>query len=485
MANRIIKAGTSQRISHVDLFDPVTGSPKTGLVFNSSGLTCYFTRPGSASVAVTLVTQTVTGAYANATGNAGGGFVEVDSAHCPGRYRFDIPDAMIAAGATGATAFFTDGSGNLYGTLDLELWAVDPQDATRFNLSALPNVAAGADGGLGVFGASQTVAAKQLNIINSGGDALVCQSTGGNGSGISATGIGAGSGIKGTAGNTSGSGIIGLQSAGTGSGIVGAGITAGITGQGLTNGDGITGLHAGTGVDIRGNITGNLSGSVGSVTGGVGGSVGGSVGGAVGSVTGNVGGSVLGSVGSVVNIAAQTGDSFARLGAPANATIAADIAEVEGETDAIGSLPTAAQIATAVFVDLFSSADFSTVGSFGAWAKANIAQSGDSFARLGGPAGASVSADIASIKTDTSVVPITVDTVSSAASTSVFTGTTCLNGTLDYPNMDVAFDGNVTAGLKGISRRVASKSGQTFTLNSPLPTTPAVGDTFVILGYGG
>ena len=38
---------------------------------------------------------------------------------------------------------------------------------------------------------------------------------------------------------------------------------------------------------------------------------------------------------SILGGVAQTGDSFARLGAPANATIAADIAEVEGETDAI------------------------------------------------------------------------------------------------------------------------------------------------------
>ncbi|HLB80616.1 MAG TPA: hypothetical protein VJJ77_08930, partial [Dongiaceae bacterium] len=53
-----------------------------------------------------------------------------------------------------------------------------------------------------------------------------------------------------------------------------------------------------------------------------------SVTGAVGSVAGNVGGNVVGSVGSVIGHTPQTGDSFARLGAPAGASIAADIAAV-------------------------------------------------------------------------------------------------------------------------------------------------------------
>jgi len=54
----------------------------------------------------------------------------------------------------------------------------------------------------------------------------------------------------------------------------------------------------------------------------------GSVTGSVGSVTGNVGGNVTGSVGSVVGDTKQTGDAFARLGAPAGASVSADIATV-------------------------------------------------------------------------------------------------------------------------------------------------------------
>ncbi len=72
---------------------------------------------------------------------------------------------------------------------------------------------------------------------------------------------------------------------------------------------------------VTGNVGGNVTGTVGSVVGAVG-----SVTGAVGSVTGNVGGNVTGSVGSVVGNTAQTGDSYARLGAPAGASVSADVA---------------------------------------------------------------------------------------------------------------------------------------------------------------
>lgn len=90
-------------------------------------------------------------------------------------------------------------------------------------------------------------------------------------------------------------------------------------------------------MNITGDITGNLSGSVGSVTGAVG-----SVTGAVGSVTGNVGGNVTGSVGSVVGHTPQTGDSYARLGAPAGLSVSADIASVQTDTDDIQTrIPTA------------------------------------------------------------------------------------------------------------------------------------------------
>lgn len=89
---------------------------------------------------------------------------------------------------------------------------------------------------------------------------------------------------------------------------------------------------------------------------------------------------------------AQTGDNYARLGAPAGASISADIADV----------PTVAEFnaRTLVAADYFDPAadtvaNVTTVATL----TGHTAQTGDSYARLGAPAGASVSADIADIPT--------------------------------------------------------------------------------------
>lgn len=69
----------------------------------------------------------------------------------------------------------------------------------------------------------------------------------------------------------------------------------------------------------------------------------------------------------------QTGDNFVRLGAPAGASIAADLAEIEGETDGIAAIPTST----------LSTSHFDTI--------------------LGSPV-TSVSADIAAVKSDTTTI---------------------------------------------------------------------------------
>lgn len=92
VAKRSIAPGTTSLITFVRVLD-VNGSPITGLVFNSTGLLSKYTLPGAASVAITLATQTVTGAYSS------GGFVELDATAFSGVYRFDVPNAAIASGA--------------------------------------------------------------------------------------------------------------------------------------------------------------------------------------------------------------------------------------------------------------------------------------------------------------------------------------------------------------------------------------------------
>lgn len=89
-------------------------------------------------------------------------------------------------------------------------------------------------------------------------------------------------------------------------------------------------------------------------------------------------------------IQAQTGDSFARLGAPAGASVSADIAAVKADSAAIktktDNLPT-------------DPADESLV----------IAATDAIMTRLGAPAGLSVSADVAAVKVDTAAVKAKTD----------------------------------------------------------------------------
>lgn len=73
-----------------------TGVGLTGLAFNTASLTAYYTRQNAAATAITLATQTATGAYSS------GGFVEVDGTNMPGLYRLDIPDAVLASGVNQA-----------------------------------------------------------------------------------------------------------------------------------------------------------------------------------------------------------------------------------------------------------------------------------------------------------------------------------------------------------------------------------------------
>jgi hypothetical protein len=77
----------------------------TGLTFSTSGLAAYYVRNQSAPVAITLVTQTPTGAWTS------GGFAEISSTFTPGVYRLDVPNAAFAAGASDVTIVVRGASG--------------------------------------------------------------------------------------------------------------------------------------------------------------------------------------------------------------------------------------------------------------------------------------------------------------------------------------------------------------------------------------
>lgn len=110
MAERVTAGATSHTI---DLFlqdsSSATGSGLTGLTHSTSGLTAYYRKGGTgASTAITLATQTATGAWTS------GGFAEIDATNMPGVYRLDLPNAVIDA--AGYATVYLQGATNLLQT---------------------------------------------------------------------------------------------------------------------------------------------------------------------------------------------------------------------------------------------------------------------------------------------------------------------------------------------------------------------------------
>jgi hypothetical protein len=89
---------------------------RTGLVFNTASLTCYYARTRGASTAVTLATlASATAAWAT------GGFIEIDATNQPGLYRLDLPDAVLASGVRSAVVYLRGASNMVPCILEIDL----------------------------------------------------------------------------------------------------------------------------------------------------------------------------------------------------------------------------------------------------------------------------------------------------------------------------------------------------------------------------
>ncbi len=85
-----VKAGVTSLTTYFMLRKTSDSTEQTGKVY--SDFTGSYVRTGGSRTAITMATQTVTGAYSS------GGCVEVDATNIPGLYRFDPPDACFASG---------------------------------------------------------------------------------------------------------------------------------------------------------------------------------------------------------------------------------------------------------------------------------------------------------------------------------------------------------------------------------------------------
>lgn len=142
--------GVTDRTVLVFVPDPAStdGSGKTGL--NAAALTVSYTRVETDNdVVVTDVTSSLSDLSALTDAHTDWGVKEVSSTLAPGVYRLDPADAVFAAGAWYAVVYvMITSSAAAASPILFELVAVNKLDGVRAGLTALPNAAADAAGGL-------------------------------------------------------------------------------------------------------------------------------------------------------------------------------------------------------------------------------------------------------------------------------------------------------------------------------------------------
>lgn len=158
--SRIIKKGATSQSVYFEILDSTstTGGRKTGLAYNTASLTAYYARNGGSATAITLATL----AAANSAYSSGG-FKEVDATNMPGVYRLDLPNAAVASGADSVAVTLRGATGMVQASIDIQLTAVDLQDAVRGGMTALPNANAEAAGGLYTRGTGAGQIAQNAN----------------------------------------------------------------------------------------------------------------------------------------------------------------------------------------------------------------------------------------------------------------------------------------------------------------------------------
>jgi hypothetical protein len=148
-----IAQGTTSKLLNFLVYDTssVTIAGLAGLVFNTSSLTARYYREGaSVSTLVTLATMTV-GTWSTS------GFVAVDGVNMPGLYQFGVPNAALATGAKSVYLMLSGAANMAPVTFEIELTSTDNQDSVRGGMTALPNAAAAANGGLPTVDATNSV----------------------------------------------------------------------------------------------------------------------------------------------------------------------------------------------------------------------------------------------------------------------------------------------------------------------------------------
>ena len=135
---RSIVKGSADQSVIIRVVDSTDGTPETGVTSATAGLALSYRRDGAALVALT---ESDLGAADSA--HSDGGIIHLSG----GYYRVDLPDAAAVTGANGVWV-----GGTVTGMVVIAAYHplvdANPYDAVRMGMTALPNAAAEASGGL-------------------------------------------------------------------------------------------------------------------------------------------------------------------------------------------------------------------------------------------------------------------------------------------------------------------------------------------------
>ena len=468
--DQITTKGSTSQLIEVLLRDSTTGQGKTGLA--AASVTAYYIREGAAANAsMTLDGTMVLGTWKTL------GWIEIDSTHQPGLYQFGIPNAAVATGANAVTITFT-ATGVIGARVRLVLIDADLRNVANLGLTAVPSAAPGAANGIQIAGSNAATTYATLTSTGAftiNGTAQVSQT------GDAYALVNGASGVVAIKTDTAAVKVQTDKMAFTVTNKIDANTLA-VSGTAQTARDlGASVLiSAGTGTGQLDVTSGVIKANLAQI---------------LGTALTETAGYLAAAFKAFFNIASpvlttasvnQTGDSYARIGAAgASLTALGDtrIANLDATVSSRNATtpPTVVAIRTEMDSNSTKLANLdATISSRSTYAGADTsgtttlltripgtvsAQTGDAYARLGAPAGASVSADVAAVKTDTAAVKAKTDNLpaSPAAVGSAMTLSGDLTSTMktSVTTAATAATPTVTAGT------VSDKTGYSLSVTPP------------------
>lgn len=138
----IMKKGSTSKSVLLRALDSLASSGVgLSIAYNTSGLTAWYQRQGAAEESITLATLA-----AADTAWSSGGLIQLNAS--TGDFRLDVPDAALVTGADWVNIRVYGAANLIPLSLRIDLVNYDPADGVRMGLTALPNAAADAAGGL-------------------------------------------------------------------------------------------------------------------------------------------------------------------------------------------------------------------------------------------------------------------------------------------------------------------------------------------------